>query len=184
MKKILLVLIILFSCVSFSQPSKKKTYKKPVIKNRKIVTVKEEEPVTLDFSSKSDDDDATLAMDPYQNDLKVHYEDDNQVYNSAGVEVKPEFPGGYENFYKFIGIEFKMPTDEEFLGGKIFAQFIIEKDGSISDIKVVRDLGFGTKEELIRVLKLSPKWNPGEQNGKKIRCSYMLPVSLNVPSGR
>lgn len=183
MKKILLVLIILFSCASFSQTKKKKNYKKQIVKNIKVETIKEDVPVILDFSSKSDDD-ATLAMNPYQNDLKVHYEDDNQVYNSAGVEVKPEFPGGYEKFYKFIANEFKMPTDEEFLGGKVIVQFIVEKDGSLSDIKVIKDAGFGTKEEVIRVLKIAPKWNPGKQNGKIVRCNYLFPISLSVANGK
>jgi hypothetical protein len=57
--------------------------------------------------------------------------------------------------------------EEKDIKGKIYTTFIIEKDGSISDIKILRDLGYGTGKEIIRVLKLSPKWSPGIKDGKK-----------------
>ena len=56
--------------------------------------------------------------------------------------------------------------------------FIVEKDGSIDEIQVLRDIGYGTGQEAIRVLKLSPKWMPGEQNGQKVRCNFSLPISI------
>ena len=57
---------------------------------------------------------------------------------------------------------------------------MVEKDGSLTDIKVVRDLGFGTKEEALRMLRNAPRWRPGEQNGKKIRVKYSLPITLDI----
>ncbi len=102
----------------------------------------------------------------------------NNLYNTAGVDVKPEFPGGIEEFYKYIARNFYAPTAKQFKGGRIIASFIIEIDGSVSDIKVINDLGFGTKEETIRVLKDCIKWKPAEQNGQKVRCSYTLPITL------
>ena len=57
--------------------------------------------------------------------------------------------------------------------------FIIEKDGSLSDIKVLRDIGYGTGDEAIRVLKISPKWIPGKQNNKEVRTLYSLPIPVN-----
>ena len=62
--------------------------------------------------------------------------------------------------------------------GKIFIQFVVEKDGSLTDIKVMRDLGYGTGAEAIRVLKKSPKWKPGIQNGRAVRVLYSLPISI------
>ncbi|HAH55913.1 MAG TPA: hypothetical protein DCM02_11695 [Flavobacterium sp.] len=102
---------------------------------------------------------------------------DNNIYNTAGIEVKPEFPGGYEAFYKFIAENYKTPNVVG-LNGKVYVAFVIEKDGSITDIKVLRDIGHGTGKEAIRVLELSPKWIPGEQNGKKVRCTYALPINI------
>ena len=59
--------------------------------------------------------------------------------------------------------------------------FVVEKDGSITDIKVLKDLGHGTGEEAIRILKKCPKWSPAEQKGKKVRCSFMLPLRIQSP---
>ena len=103
--------------------------------------------------------------------------EDNLIYNTAGIEVKPEFPGGLQEFYNFIGKNYKVPNVKN-LKGKVFVMFVVEKDGSLSDIKVLRDIGHGTGEEAVRVLKECPKWIPGEQNGKKVRVLYSLPISI------
>ena len=102
---------------------------------------------------------------------------ESDIYNIAGVESKPDFPGGLKEFYSYIGKNFRLP-DVKGLAGKVFVSFVIEKDGSVTDIKVIRDIGYGTKEEAIRVLQNSPKWIPGEQNGKKVRVLYGLPISI------
>lgn len=103
--------------------------------------------------------------------------DNNSIYSSAGIEVKPEFHGGITEFQKFIARNFIIPKD--FQGkGTIYTGFVIEKDGTITDIKIIRDLGFGTGKEAIRVLKLAPKWKPGIQNGKNVRVYFTLPISL------
>ncbi|MFN3753252.1 energy transducer TonB [Flavobacterium sp.] len=122
------------------------------------------------------DPDAELRVEPVGTGPSV-VEEDNNIYNTAGIEVKPDFPGGLEKFYKFIGKNFQVP-EEDGLKGKIFVTFVVEKDGSLTDIKVIRDIGYGTGKEAIRVLKSCPKWNPGEQNGKKVRVLYSLPISI------
>ena len=105
--------------------------------------------------------------------------DDNKVYNTAGIDVKPEFPGGNIAFDKFIENNFKIPTATG-LRGKVFITFIVEKDGSLSNIKILRDLGYETGSEAIRVLKTSPKWSPGKINNKLVRVLYSLPISINT----
>lgn len=106
--------------------------------------------------------------------------EDNTVYNTAGIDVKPEFPGGLDKFHQFIAQNYKSPISNEILKGKIYVTFIVEKDGNLSDIKVLRDLGYGTGKEVIRILQLSPKWIPGEQNGQKVRCTYSIPIAINA----
>lgn len=93
---------------------------------------------------------------------------------------KPEFPGGILEFYKFIGKNFKMPDEasKNKIQGKIFIEFMIEKDGSLSEFKIVKDLGYGIGEEAIRALKLSPSWTPGSEDGKPIRVLYSLPITI------
>ncbi|OYQ45077.1 energy transducer TonB [Flavobacterium aurantiibacter] len=104
--------------------------------------------------------------------------EDNTVYNA--VEVKPDFPGGMKKFYEFIQNNFNVPEGLE-TSGKIYVQFVVEKDGSLTDIKVLRDIGSGTKAETMRVLKKCPKWKPGVQNGKNVRVLYSLPISIQAP---
>ena len=99
------------------------------------------------------------------------------VYNTSIIDVKPEFPEGIEAFYKFVAKNYKMPNVKG-LRGKVYVTYIIDTDGSIVDIRVLRDIGYGTGKEAIRVLENCPKWKPGEQNGQKVRCLYSLPISL------
>ena len=104
----------------------------------------------------------------------------DNIYNSAEIEVKPAFPGGIKELYKFIGENYKSPSMDG-LKGKVYLTFVIEKDGRLTDIKVLRDIGYGTGAEAIRVLSKCPNWIPGEQNGKKVRCSYNLPILIQNP---
>lgn len=159
---------------------------KPVVAKAEEVVeeppkVKELEKVKTGAETIKGDPDAPISIEkPGDGDVKVVEEDPNILYNSAGIEVKPDFPGGIGKFYTFVGSNFNVP-EEEGLKGKIFVQFVVEKDGSLTDIKVLRDIGFGTGAEAIRVLKKCPKWAPGEQNGKKVRCTYQLPISVQAP---
>jgi periplasmic protein TonB len=124
------------------------------------------------------DPDAELTVEPVGNGPKDVVEaEDTNIYNTAGIEVKPDFPGGIEKFYGFVGKNYQVP-EEEGLKGKVFVSFVVEKDGSLTDIKVIRDIGYGTGKEAIRVLKSCPRWNPGEQNGKKVRVLYSLPINI------
>lgn len=102
---------------------------------------------------------------------------ENQFSTANGIESKPNFAGGTRSFYEFIAKNYRTP-DVEGLRGKVIVSFVIEKDGSIVDVKVIKDLGYGTGAEAIRVLKLSPKWNPGMQYGKPVRVMYSLPITI------
>ncbi|KAF2507774.1 regulatory sensor-transducer, BlaR1/MecR1 family protein [Flavobacterium zhairuonense] len=92
------------------------------------------------------------------------------------VERQPEFPGGILEFYKFVGKNFKTPAEK--IEGKVIVEFMIETDGSLSEFQVIKDLGLGLGDEAIRVLKLSPKWNPGIQKGQPVRLLYTLPITI------
>jgi periplasmic protein TonB len=126
------------------------------------------------------DPNAPLTVEPVGNGPTDVVEEDNSIHNMAGIEVKPDFPGGLQKFYDYVSRNYRIP-DEDGLNGKVFITFVVEKDGSLTDIKVIRDIGFGTGKEAIRVLKSSPRWNPGEQNGKKVRVQYSLPITIKSP---
>ncbi|MCC9062843.1 M56 family metallopeptidase [Flavobacterium piscisymbiosum] len=105
---------------------------------------------------------------------------EKDLYVLADVEKLPEFPGGLTKFYKFIGENFKMSAEANKIKikGKAYMQFIIEKDGTLSDIKTIKDPGYGLGDEAIRVLKLSPKWTAATQEGKAVRVMYSLPITF------
>lgn len=122
------------------------------------------------------DPDAPLSVEPVGNGPKEVVEEDNNIYNTAGIEVKPDFPGGMGKFYSYVGRTYTAPEDCG--SGRVFVTFVVEKDGSLTDIKVLREVCPGSGKEAIRVLKSCPKWNPGEQNGKKVRVLYSLPITI------
>jgi TonB family protein len=106
--------------------------------------------------------------------------DTNEIFTN--VEVLPTFPGGLEQFGKFLGKNLRYPpiARENGMQGRVFCTFVVEKDGSLTDIKVARGIGGGCDEEAIRVLKSSPKWNPGVQNGRNVRVSYTVPIFFQL----
>ena len=114
-----------------------------------------------------------------QNKAEVKEKD---IYESDAIEKQPEFPGGTLAFYKFVGSTFKMPAEAEKnkIEGKAYMQFVVEKDGTLSDIKTVKDAGYGIGDEIIRVLKLSPKWTSGSVDGKPVRVMYTLPITIQA----
>jgi protein TonB len=155
---------------------------KPVVAKAEEVT--EEPPKIEDIKDKKvgaetikGDPDAELTVEPVGNGPAEVIEEDTSVHSLAGIEQKPEFPGGIEKFYAFVGKNYQAP-EEEGLKGKVYVTFVVEKDGSLTDIKVIRDIGYGTGKEAIRVLNKCPKWLPGEQNGKKVRVLYSLPITI------
>ncbi len=99
------------------------------------------------------------------------------IKNTNEINQNPEFPGGIGAFYKFVAENYNVPAT---VTGKhrIFVQFIIEKDGSLSNIEVIRDAGEGTGAEALRVLELSPKWIPGKIKDVPVRTRYSLPITI------
>ncbi|HEX9979502.1 MAG TPA: energy transducer TonB [Flavobacterium sp.] len=127
------------------------------------------------------DPDAQLTVDPVGTGPSEVVEEDNSVHNLAGIEVKPDFPGGVDKFREYIAKNYNTPEDLP-QGGRVFVSFVVEKDGTITDIKVLRDVGYGTGKEAIRVLKsVKTRWVPGEQNGRKVRVLYQLPITVQAP---
>jgi len=106
---------------------------------------------------------------------------DSQISKKTNSVIKqPEYPGGITEFYKFVGINFKIPLEanKNKIAGKILIKFMVEKDGSLSNFKMEKDLGYGLGDEAIRVIKRSPKWIPGSEDGKVVRVEYSLPITI------
>ena len=155
--------------------------------------VREKDPPTIKELAVADpgqkdqkgDPNADIKIDePVGNaDIKQVVEaDPNQIFTA--VEKQPQFPGGEAGFNKYLSKNLRYPAiaRENNVQGRVVLTFVVERDGSLTDIKVLRPLGSGTDEEAIRALKSSPKWSPGIQNGRPVRVQYSIPINFALAS--
>jgi len=105
---------------------------------------------------------------------------DNKVFDS--VDEMPSFPGGYQGLMAYLATNIKYPVvaQENNVQGRVIIGFVVEKDGSISDVKVIRSVDPSLDREAQRVVKSMPKWKPGKLNGKAVRVKYTVPVVFRV----
>ena len=105
---------------------------------------------------------------------------DDPIYNSAGLQVQPEYPGGMAAFYDYFHSKLKKDqlkdVQEEKL--RVIITFVVEKNGSVTNIKVLRDPGYGIKEQSLKILQSMSKWKPGQQDGKPVRAQFTLPITI------
>ncbi|WP_269226184.1 energy transducer TonB [Flavobacterium eburneipallidum] len=102
----------------------------------------------------------------------------NISYNYTEIETKPEYKSGIMGFYKYVSKNYRLPNMPKGTKGKVYVTFVVDKDGKIAEPKVLKDIGYGTGEEAIRILNNCDDWIPAQQRGQKVRCSYSLPISL------
>ena len=114
------------------------------------------------------------------NDDEQNVYEEDEIYQK--VDEMPSFPGGETKLMEYVGKNLKYPQEarEKGVQGRVFVGFVVEPDGSISDVKLLRGIGGGCDEEAIRVVKSFPKWKPGKHQGKFVRVSYMLPVNFKL----
>lgn len=98
------------------------------------------------------------------------------------TDQMPEFPGGEDEMMKFVQDNVVYPQQAKDAGveGRVFVSFIVETDGSVSDVKVLHGIGHGCDEVAVEVVQSMPKWKPGFHNGKAVRVGYMLPLSFQL----
>ena len=119
-------------------------------------------------------------FDEFDEFVEVQHE---QIFNIVMVEQKPTFPGGYASLYKWLNTQINYPTDASEAGiqGKVIVSFVIEKDGSITNVQVVRKKHPALDAEALRVIKKMPRWKPGYVCGKPVRVLYPLPITFKLP---
>lgn len=98
------------------------------------------------------------------------------------VEEMPEYPGGKNAMYEFMGENIKYPekAKKEGISGTVFITFVVEKDGRVNDVKLLRGVDASLDKEAMRVIKMMPNWKPGKQRGKVVRVQYNLPVKFTL----
>ena len=149
--------------------------------------VLEEEPEILD--TEADEETEIEIVEEIVEDIDEEVEEAVEIVEEAAeeeiftiVEQNPEFPGGTVEMMKFINSNIKYPpiAKENNIEGRAVIGFVVEKDGSISNIQIKRDIGGGCGAEAVRVVKMMPKWNAGKQRGKPVRVSFNLPVRFKL----
>lgn len=105
---------------------------------------------------------------------------DNNIHNTADLDVMPEPVGGAAAWNKFLQKNMRYPDEaiDKGISGKVWVSFVVEKDGQLSNITVDKGIGYGTEQEAIRVLKQAKAWKPGKQNGQPVRVKYNLPLTF------
>ena len=98
------------------------------------------------------------------------------------VEQMPEFPGGMTRLAEYLASNIRYPqlARESGIQGRVFINFVVESDGSVTNVRVIRSLGGGCDEEAVRVVRAMPRWTPGRQRGRAVRVSYNLPVNFRL----
>jgi protein TonB len=117
---------------------------------------------------------------PTEGDGKEEVEAPQQIFTI--VEQMPEFPGGEEKLFEYLGKNIKYPSmaRENGITGTVYVTFVVEGNGEISDVKKLRGIGGGCDEEAMRVVKAMPSWKAGKQNGKSVRVQYNLPIKFTL----
>ena len=150
-----------------------------VIEN--IVVVDDNKDVeSIGLTSEDNPDEGIIIAPPVENIIDEPEDDDVPFLI---VEKMPEFPGGQQALFKYLSENVKYPViaQENGIQGKVVCQFVVNKDGSIVDVEVVRSGGDPSLDkEAVRVIKSMPKWNPGKQRGKAVRVKYTVPVNFKL----
>lgn len=157
------------------------TPQKPKVQVFKLIEIKEDEEIEepeFEIEIITGEPDVPELPD----DLFKEPDDEETDKIEDIVEKMPSYVGGLEEFYKFVSKNLKYPAQARRIGieGKVFVHFVVDKDGSLSDIKVIKGIGAGCDEEVERIIHKSPKWNPGKQRGNPVRVRMMMPITFRL----
>ena len=134
----------------------------------------------IDINAEVDQDE--IIEDYVYEAPEIEEEDIQEEEVFLSVEENPEFPGGPAKLLEYVqkNLKYPMMARESDIQGKVFVGFVVEKDGSISNVKVLRGIGGGCDEEAVRVVQSLPKFKPGKQRGNPVRVAYTLPIVFKL----
>jgi protein TonB len=138
--------------------------------------IEEEINVNLDIEVSQDTKVEEVIVKP----VEEPKEETDEIFTIVEESAAPK--GGMAAFYKYVGDKMKYPPQARRMGidGKVFVEFVINKDGSISDVKAVKGIGAGCDEEAVRVVQSAPPWSPGKQRGKPVKQRMVLPITFKL----
>ncbi|MBQ7531045.1 MAG: energy transducer TonB [Paludibacteraceae bacterium] len=153
----------------------------PQVQEVEVLNVVEDNKEVEDVNIQSEDDKEVEVVIAAPVETPVEEEEEEVIF--MVVETMPEFPGGQQALFKYLSENVKYPViaQENGIQGRVICQFVVNKDGSIVDVEVVRSGGDASLDkEAVRVIKSMPKWKPGKQRGKAVRVKYTVPVSFRL----
>jgi periplasmic protein TonB len=154
----------------------------PKIEQPQIIEVPDEKEIEEEININMDVETTTETKVeiPIAPVIEEEKEDPNQIFLVVEESAAPI--GGMPAFYDYVGKKLKYPAQARRMGieGKVFVEFVIEKDGSITDVKAIKGIGAGCDEEAVRVVESAPKWKPGKQRGKPVRQRMVLPINFKL----
>ena len=107
--------------------------------------------------------------------------DTNEVLSIDPIQIDPQFPGGSDSMYSFIARNYRLPHKNDGVKGTIWVRFVVERDGTVSNVKVLRGLNKEYDEEALRVVRMMPRWTPGRfAEGGPIRMDFHVPIKINL----
>lgn len=100
----------------------------------------------------------------------------------VAVEQQPEYPGGMDALRTFLGknLAYPRPAANAGVSGRVFISFVVNTDGTLTDVQVLKGIGFGCDEEAVRVIQRMPRWRPGKQSGRAVRVKFNLPIAFTL----
>jgi protein TonB len=166
--------------VQVTQQEKPPPPPKPPQQTSVIEIVEDDVEIEDDIEIDVEADQETEVQDYVPVEEPEEEEEETQIFKV--VETMPEFPGGNAARIKYLQSNLKYPTmaRESGIQGKVFVTFVVERDGSITDVKVLRGIGGGCDEEAVRVIKGMPRWKVGKQRGKPVRVQFNMPIVFKL----
>ena len=160
----------------------KETPPPPPQQNTTVLDIVSNELHVEDFSIDAEADEETVVEEVEYQIEDTQEEEIKEAEIFQVVEEMPSYPGGDEAFYKFLGDNLQYPTRalEAGIEGKVLVGFVVEPDGRITHVEVVRSKAQVLDEEAVRVVKAMPKWKPGKQRGKAVRVAYRVPITFTL----
>lgn len=153
----------------------------PPVQEVEVLNVVEDNVETEHVEITSEETKEEVIIAPPVEEVKQEEEPEEVIF--VVVETMPEFPGGQQALFKYLSENVKYPViaQENGIQGRVICQFVVNKDGSIVDVEVVRSGGDASLDkEAVRVIKSMPKWKPGKQRGKAVRVKYTVPVNFKL----
>ena len=154
----------------------------PVIQQPQIVEVPDEEEIKEDIQLKFDVEvtEETKVEQVVVAPVVEEKEDVDQIFSVVEETAEPK--GGMPAFYKYVSEKMKYPAQARRMGveGRVFVEFVVNRDGSIVDVKAIKGIGAGCDEEAVRVVQSAPSWKPGKQRGKPVRQKMVIPIIFKL----